>query len=263
MTTRRRKTGSNAIVVLALLSVGLSRPAMAQGRGQGAIVIKDDAPVYAHSTGDKIEAKAPRGYAVAGITTIAGTVTSYMAETDNGRAHILFLKKNQFKQDVQDLKALGENEKKLKFRAFMNPEDLAYFTYECGCGEKKDPCAPIQLAGWLNERWNACFGEARDKKLAELKAQWEKGDSGAVAPAGGPGGAFASRSAEKALTNDDVVSLIKVGLDEALIVSKIRQAKAAAFDLSTEGIVALKKAGASNGVVDAMMKREAVSSPRQ
>lgn len=249
-------TSTNAILLLAFLVGGLSETAVAQGRGQGAIVINEDAPIYVSSTGDKIEAKAPRGYAVAGITTIGGGIASYMAEVDDGRAHILYLKKNQFKQTVQDLKALGDNEKKLRFRAFMNPDDLAYFTYECGCGAKKDPCEPIQLAGWMAERWNACFVEARDKKLAELKAQWEKGD-GAAKPASASDGASAPHSGEKALTNDDVVSLLKVGLDDALIVTKVRQAKAVAFDLSTDGIVALKKAGASNAVVDAMMKRAA------
>jgi hypothetical protein len=240
-------------IALLLLAAGGSQRATAQGRGQGAIVIRDDAPVYANAKGEKIEAKAPRGYSVAGITTIAGSVISYMAEIDNGRAHILYLNIRTMKGVRQDLKGIGENEKKSRERAFMNPDDLAFFTYECGCGEKGAPCEPIQLAGWMSERWNACYVEARDRKLAELKAQWGKeGPSAAQAPGGSP---ERDRGAEKALTNADVVALMKVGLDDALITSKVQQAKAVVFDLSTDGIVALKKAGASNAVIDAMMKR--------
>lgn len=225
-----------------LLGVGVSQSAMAQGRGQGAIVIRDDAPVYASDNGDKTEAKASRGYSVAGITVIMATVKSYMAETENGRAHILYLK--------------GSSEKNaLRRRAWMNPDDLAFFTYECGCGEKKEPCAPVVTAGWISERWNPCFVEARDKKLAELKAQWEKGDAAGTTAAAPDKASAPVGAKEKALTNGDVVALFKAGLGEELVVSKIQQAPKETLDVSTDALIQLKKDGISKSILDAMVKK--------
>jgi hypothetical protein len=76
-------------LALVFLGTGLSGFAIAEGRGQGAIVIRDDAPLYASDEGEKIIAKVARGYAVGGITVIMGMVKSFVAETENGRAHIL------------------------------------------------------------------------------------------------------------------------------------------------------------------------------
>jgi hypothetical protein len=229
-------------LALTLSWSGIPNTVAAQGRGQGAIVIRNDAPVYASDTGDKTEAKAPRGYSVAGITVIMGSVKSYMAETENGRAHILYLK--------------GSTEKNaLRRRAWMNPEDLAFFTYECGCGEKKELCAPVVTAGWISERWNPCFVEARDKKLAELKAQWEKGDATGT-PASASGISPAPQGAgEKVLTNGDIVALFKADLGEELIVSKIQQAQKEALDVSTDSLIQLKKDGIPKSLLDAMVKK--------
>jgi hypothetical protein len=91
------------------------------------------------------------------------------------------------------------------------------------------------------------FTEARDKKLEELNKQPQ---ANAAVPTGSN-----PPSNEKPLRNDDVLSLVKVGLDDKLIISKIQAAEATDFDLSTEGIVALKTAKVSNAVIDAMMKR--------
>jgi hypothetical protein len=211
----------------------------AQGKGQGAIVIKGDAPVYASDTGDKTEAKAPLGLSVAGITVIMGRVTSYMAETENGRAHILYLRgtKNALRQ-----------------RAWMNPADLAFFTYECGCGDENERCAPVVTAGWISERWNACFIEARDKKVAALNAQ-EKADSGGAAAAAPATSPAAPGVAEKPLTNSDIVALFKADLGEGLILSKIQQVPREALDVSAESLIQLKKDGIPKSILDAMVKR--------
>jgi hypothetical protein len=89
---------------------------------------------------------------------------------------------------------------------------------------------------------------------------WEKAD---VQPSGASQGSNASTSAVspgstgEVLTNADVLSLAKVGLGEELIAAKIKQAKAVAFDLSTDGLVALRKGGVTNTVIEAMMRRAA------
>lgn len=60
---------------------------------------------------------------------------------------------------------------------------------------------------------------------------------------------------EKALTNDDVLSLAKAGLGDDLVIAKIQQVPEEAFDVSTEALIALKNADLSKAVIDAMIKR--------
>lgn len=62
-------------------------------------------------------------------------------------------------------------------------------------------------------------------------------------------------AAEKPLTNDDVVTLTKAGLDDDLIVSKIRRSQSH-FDVSTEALVKLRKAGVHASVIDAMIRSD-------
>jgi hypothetical protein len=71
----------------------------------------------------------------------------------------------------------------------------------------------------------------------------------APTPAAGPS---AAPNAAGSLTVDGVISLIDAGISADLIVAKI-QKSGQAFDLSTEDMVRLKKAGASDAVMKAMM----------
>ncbi len=57
---------------------------------------------------------------------------------------------------------------------------------------------------------------------------------------------------EEILTNDSIIQLLKAGLDEDLIISKI-QGTNHNFDVSTGGMVALKQAGASSRLIQVMM----------
>jgi hypothetical protein len=57
---------------------------------------------------------------------------------------------------------------------------------------------------------------------------------------------------EEILTNDSVIQLLKVGLDEDSIIAKIQKTKYN-FDTSTQGLVALKQAGASSRLIQFMM----------
>lgn len=51
-----------------------------------------------------------------------------------------------------------------------------------------------------------------------------------------------------ALGNDDLIALHKAGLDESVIITKMRQ-EPAEYDLSTDGLIELKKAGISDAVI--------------
>jgi hypothetical protein len=62
----------------------------------------------------------------------------------------------------------------------------------------------------------------------------------------------ATSLAQEVLTNDSVVQMIKAGLPESLVITKIRST-ANKFDLRTESLVSLKKAGVSDKVLEAMM----------
>jgi hypothetical protein len=60
-------------------------------------------------------------------------------------------------------------------------------------------------------------------------------------------------TAQETMTNDEVISLSKAGLNSSLIVGKIRTSKTN-FDLSTDSLIALKKAGVSDDIVAAMLE---------
>lgn len=70
------------------------------------------------------------------------------------------------------------------------------------------------------------------------------------------GGPESRAEAQEVLTNDSVISMVKGGLGEAVVLARIRSSPAN-FDTSTNSLLALKKAGVSDKVIEAM-----VSSPR-
>ncbi len=229
------------IVAGCVLASGVAH---AGGKGEGACVIRDTsnknyAPVYRSEDGTKTEAQAERGDCFGGITTM-GLYHEYNFERKNGRVHITYLSK--------------KTETGLDRTAWMDENDLEFFTYECGCGAKHkegEDCSPFRQAGFVDMAWNPCFKEARDKKLGELKARWAGGAAPAAAPQGGGG----AKNTERALTNDDVVSLFKAGLGDDLVVAKIQQSPNESLDVSTDALIKLKKEGVSKPVLDAMVRR--------
>lgn len=68
------------------------------------------------------------------------------------------------------------------------------------------------------------------------------------------------KKAEQALTNKDVVELAGAKLGDDLVVAKIQQAPSEELDVSTDALLALKKAGVGNAIVEAMIKRVAARS---
>lgn len=57
---------------------------------------------------------------------------------------------------------------------------------------------------------------------------------------------------DEVLTNDEIISLAGAGLNKTIIVNKIRSSKTN-FDLSTNALIKLKKAGVSDEIVNAML----------
>jgi hypothetical protein len=70
----------------------------------------------------------------------------------------------------------------------------------------------------------------------------------------------ATSLAQEVLTNDSVIQMIKAGLPEAVVVAKIKST-ATKFDLKTDSLVNLKKAGVSDKVLEAMVAAGSGSAP--
>lgn len=65
-------------------------------------------------------------------------------------------------------------------------------------------------------------------------------------------GPSASGSAQEVMTNETVIQLVKAGFSESVILAKIRSSQTK-FDTRTDALIALKKAGVSEKVMQAMV----------
>src|ERR1017187_4210216 len=63
-----------------------------------------------------------------------------------------------------------------------------------------------------------------------------------------------------AMTNDDVVTMAKLGFGNDVIVAKIEQVNAVDFKLEVNDLSKLKAAGVSQSVISAMLKRSTAQS---
>jgi hypothetical protein len=61
---------------------------------------------------------------------------------------------------------------------------------------------------------------------------------------------------KKALTNDDVIQMVKAGFEDETIIKAI-QASDLQLDASAAGLITLKNAGVSKKIIDAMLEAEA------
>ncbi|HYB71153.1 MAG TPA: hypothetical protein VEH80_10790 [Candidatus Bathyarchaeia archaeon] len=66
--------------------------------------------------------------------------------------------------------------------------------------------------------------------------------------------------AQEVLTNDSVIQMVKAGLPEAVVIAKIKSTPSK-FDLKTDSLVSLKKAGVSDKVLEAMVAAGSGSGP--
>ena len=123
------------------------------GKGQGGIVIKDNAKVYQKSKGATVKTELNLGNAVAGTTlSLFQSGTSWMYDEKNGRVRVTFF--------------VSGNKGKM-IGGWMNPNDLSKFTFDGSCG---DNSSPLAVKGF-SRRWNPCFQEARDQKIQQLKEE--------------------------------------------------------------------------------------------
>jgi hypothetical protein len=66
-------------------------------------------------------------------------------------------------------------------------------------------------------------------------------------------------SAAEVLTNTDVIKMVKAGLAPDLIIGKIQETQSVRFDLTTDGMIALKQAGVADDIIRAMKAKQAGS----
>lgn len=283
-----------AALAVSIATVFTGTAVQAQDAGQGAVVVRDTAnagmaPIYAQAEGPEIEAQAAQNQLVAGITTpqthsllqrlsAVGIIShTYLFETSHDRVHVVYF---------TDAKQSG----KVK-TAWMDPADLKVFTYDCSCGLKEfhglaETCSPFSPIGVPLFKWNSCFLRGRDNAFAEQPGAPGMVTSAAAAPQAGapnddedapltpdaiakltsggrpddPPGEKASGSAHpgkpaKALTNDEVIKLVKAELGDKVVIDKINSSPGNKLDTSTDALIRLKKAGVSKQVIDAIIKR--------
>ncbi|MGH9845424.1 MAG: hypothetical protein ACREEM_42470 [Blastocatellia bacterium] len=76
-----------------------------------------------------------------------------------------------------------------------------------------------------------------------------------------PGGQTRNQAAKPAaMTNNDVIRLVKAGLSDEIVITRIKQSQTR-FDLSTEALLKLKEAGVSNRVIEAMTNPSSTTTP--
>lgn len=80
------------------------------------------------------------------------------------------------------------------------------------------------------------------------------GSGKGAAPVSSPAPTATKR--QSGMTNADVLALVAAKLDTDLIVAQIGRANEVSFDLSTVGLVSLKKQGVSDAVIKAMMAKQ-------
>lgn len=67
-------------------------------------------------------------------------------------------------------------------------------------------------------------------------------------------------TAQQALNNDSIIKMVKAGLTDDAIVATIN-ANPGAYDASPDGLIALKQAGVSNKIIDAIVAKSSSSAP--
>jgi len=66
--------------------------------------------------------------------------------------------------------------------------------------------------------------------------------------------------AQETLTNQSIMEMLKAGLSERVVIAKIRTSPTS-FDTSTDALIALKKSGVSEKVIEAMMSPAVAAAP--
>lgn len=217
-------------LIAGVASAQWEEPVWGQRKGEGALVVRDGAPGYESKSSTKVKRTFKRGEAVAGFHK-EFIATTYEFFEENGRVRVLYPKSDSALMDD----------------AWMDPDDLLTFVYDCCDSE----CIPVK-ASFKRAEWNPCFKDGIAKARAQLAAarppEKERGERSGVARSRGG-------SEEKPLTNEAVLKMVQAELGDELVIAKIQQAPREELDVSPEALVQLKKKGVSKAVLDAMIKR--------
>lgn len=218
------------VLVASVAGAQWEEPVWGQRKGEGALVIRDGAPGYESKSSTEVKRTFKRGEAVAGFHK-EFIATTYEFFEENGRVRVLFPKPDSVLMD----------------NAWMDPEDLLVFVYDCCDSE----CIPVK-GSLKRSEWNPCFKDGINKAKERLAAERhrEEGSEERHSPPRSSGG-----PKEKPLTNDAVLTMLRAELGDELVIAKIQQAPSEALDVSPETLVKLKQQGVSSAVLDAMIKR--------
>jgi len=157
-------------------------------------------------------------------------------------------------------------------KPFPTPEEDAYRLYDLGVVNEAMAyqAEDVTLARKELQQASIDYGKAIDAKPTEkyfLQPQTridtalahykilgdQKAPKESAAAQGKTAGPAAST--QDAITNDQVISMVAAGMDDANIIDTIRHSKSASFDLSVEGQVDLAKNKVSGAVITAMKAR--------
>jgi hypothetical protein len=148
-------------ITISVLAVAFAvAPAIAdtKGRGEGGIVIADDVPIYSSSDGDRKVATCVKGDVVGALSSVLAR--DFVFSEKNGRVQVKFF---------ANAEQVG-----LPRDGWIDPKQLSKFSYDCSCSVDEG-CNPTRTRGLrgkftMSSEWNTCFQEARDARLAALKA---------------------------------------------------------------------------------------------
>jgi len=102
----------------------------------------------------------------------------------------------------------------------------------------------------------ACFAMVPQISRGQTTSPQVSGVSGASGGTAGQSKPSAPKAVAAAMTNRDVIRLVTAKISDDVIIAKIRQSKTR-FDMSTDGLVALKQAGVSDAVIAVMLNPSA------
>ncbi len=123
-------------------------------RGEGGLVIVDNAVIYRDSTGQKIAAKAMKGQFLGGVTARGLKQFEYRFARDSGRVQVLYFE--------------GGKPEGLPKPGWIDAAAIKEFSFDCSCASD---CNPGEKVSFLKDRWSSCFKAAAEKAAAEPNAE--------------------------------------------------------------------------------------------
>ncbi|HEX7677202.1 MAG TPA: hypothetical protein VF713_03700 [Thermoanaerobaculia bacterium] len=118
------------------------------------------------------------------------------------------------------------------------------------------PQETTNTEGSVAEKTTPPDGDDTDKPLSmEAIEKATSSESSGDQKADKDAGSSHKKKPQKALTNEDVIKLVKAEMGDKVIIDKINASPGDKLDTSTDALIRLKKAGVSKAIIDAMIKR--------